>query len=290
MAEKPKIKLSKSWTLTDEVTAVKVAEDSKEVMVATASPQKPIQKFSLAGSKKGSLAGDGVTSHTGLAFDTSRDLILMAGRGMIDPKVTTLTRDGKVESFTCPEFRKLISIAYHPGLDIYLVGDGELHRIFMIDPKTRHVTRTIDALNIGEVEITLDVACVTTGAPCGLIGVLDWVTSDWAADIVRVYDPTGACVAELGGKGKRVLDRPSGVAYLPCGELALCDWGNDRIVKVTPGDKRSDGAVETLVDTSQFGLGGPRAIDIAKDGTAVVTMFDDVTQGPYNVAVLKGFK
>ena len=286
----PKISLSKSWTLSDEVTAVRIEEGSKEVLVATASPSKPVQRFSLSGNRKGTLQADGATSHSGLALDTTRDLFLMAGRGMVDPKVTTLTRDGKVESFTCPEFRKLISVAYHPGLDIYIAADAELHRIYHIDPRTRAVVRTIQGLSIGEVEITLDVACVASGAPCTTVGPLDWVTSDWAADIVRVYDPTGACVGHHGGKGSGLLDRPSGVAFLPSGGLAVCDWGNDRIVKVVPEGQGSDGGQETLVDTSQFGLGGPRAITIAKDGTAVVTMFDDVTQGPYNVAVLKGFK
>jgi DNA-binding beta-propeller fold protein YncE len=99
--------------------------------------------------------------------------------------------------------------------------------------------------------------------------------TDWRRDCIRRFDPEGRFLGTIGrpGSGPGELRRPAGVAVGPAGDLAVAEWGNDRVQVLTPhgatvavllGDE-SEGVV-----TPAARLCGPSGVAFDAGGTLYV--------------------
>ena len=145
--------------------------------------------------------------------------------------------------------------------------------------------KTIPALTEGELQSDTTM-CIT----CDKSGTLStWATCDRTGNTVRLYDSDGACIKVWDNEGSGVgqILSPSGIYMDSAGQLLVSDMDNRRIVRLDPGCIGENGEWKVLVNTEQFGLGAPRAIDITEDGIAAVVFWDHRT-GPFNVGLING--
>ena len=275
-------------TLDVQIADVLADDASGLFYVGVADDVRAIRTYGMNGKERSALSCDRNLAYCRLAKDSKRGLLLATDTDPNQPAIATFDGDGvHTGSVTCPEFHGIDSIAYHVGLDVYLVSDRVTQSVLYMDPRINTVVRAFPTHTTappGEGNVNL--TCDKTGS------VYTWATCNSHTHSVQVHDVEGACIKHYSshGNGHGEFDCPRGLYMDGQGRVVVSDWRNARMVKVDLECYGEEGEWEAVVSTGHFNLGGPRNIDVTDDGLAAVVMWDKPEGPDFHVGLFTGFE
>jgi DNA-binding beta-propeller fold protein YncE len=187
---------------------------------------------------------------------------------------------GHAVSFDAPS-----DIAVAPNGDVY-VADARHHRVSRIVPSTGTITPVAGSGSAGFAGDGGPAASAALNAP-GAVAVSpsgDVYIADTLNNRIRVVSSATGLIATIAGDGqtspseqfgddgpalRAQLDRPSGLALAPNGDVYVADTGHDRVRRID----KSTGVITTI--TGDGDVGEPMGLAVASAGGRVVVYVAD---------------
>ena len=224
-----------------------------------------VYKYSMEGKCIKEVGQGVVGGRYRMCIDTRRGCLVLSG----GPSLLCMDREGgEVREIRVPGAGLLRGVVYCEERDVYVVGDVHVHCLWYIDAGSGAVVRQVGSEGSGEGQFRCPDYLFHYHVSEGECHIY---VSDNYNDCISVYTASGDYIRRFGSKGSgdRQLSRPHGVCVDGSGRVAVCDGGNERVVRYWwEGDVEQ---WDVILTPQQLGGEYPWSVDITDDGHMVIS-------------------